>query len=112
MRRFLGFMLLLAAMASAAPGDALRQPEVQKAALRLARTVMAEALRQAAPPPLTTPLPPLRVGTFVTLEVDGHVRGCRGTLQPMEATLAREIQRNALAASLHDPNYPPLTPAE
>jgi AmmeMemoRadiSam system protein A len=45
---------------------------------------------------------------FVSLKKHGDLRGCIGTLEPCEATLGREIARNARAAAFDDPRFPPV----
>lgn len=54
-----------------------------------------------------------RRGVFVTVRTDkGELRGCRGSLQPMEQDLVQETWRNALATSFHDYRFPPVQAAE
>lgn len=45
-------------------------------------------------------------GLFVTLKKDGQLRGCIGSLNPREKTLAREVARNARLAASKDPRFP------
>lgn len=49
--------------------------------------------------------------TFVTLEQDGALRGCIGTLEARRA-LREDVSHNAVAAALHDDRFPPLAAAE
>jgi len=49
-----------------------------------------------------------RRGTFVTLKIDGRLRGCIGSLTSNESILTG-IRRNALNAAFRDPRFPPLT---
>ena len=49
---------------------------------------------------------------FVTIEVGGRVRGCRGSLDKLELSLEAEIVRSARAAAAHDPRWTPLKPKE
>jgi AmmeMemoRadiSam system protein A len=49
-----------------------------------------------------------RAACFVTLKKRGELRGCIGTLEPAEATLGREIARNAHSSALRDPRFPPV----
>jgi AmmeMemoRadiSam system protein A len=49
---------------------------------------------------------------FVTLKKHGQLRGCIGTLEPAEASLGLEIERNAFSSALRDPRFPPVTPDE
>jgi len=55
---------------------------------------------------------PVRAATFVSLHIDGRLRGCIGTLEPQALTLIEEVKRNAIAASMRDPRFPPVTLAE
>jgi len=52
-----------------------------------------------------------RRGTFVTLKIDGRLRGCIGSLTSNESILTG-IRRNALNAAFRDPRFPPLTTDE
>jgi AMMECR1 domain-containing protein len=45
---------------------------------------------------------------FVTIEIRGQVRGCRGDLVARTKSLEAEVIREARAASGHDPRYAPL----
>ncbi len=78
--------------------------------VHLARAaVRAEVLRQPLPkPPLLGPSRPV----FVTVEVAGRVRGCRGSLDRLEPSLAAEIVHAARAAAAHDPRWTPLAAKE
>ncbi|MFW5913510.1 MAG: AmmeMemoRadiSam system protein A [Bacillota bacterium] len=53
-----------------------------------------------------------KAGAFVTLKKNGKLRGCIGTLEPTQPSIAEEIRRNAVAAAVHDPRFPPLTKEE
>nr|VFK15400.1 MAG: hypothetical protein BECKLPF1236B_GA0070989_10774 [Candidatus Kentron sp. LPFa] len=46
--------------------------------------------------------------TFVTLEQEGRLRGCIGSLQTTHS-LVEDLARNAFDAAFHDPRFPPLT---
>ena len=52
-----------------------------------------------------------KTGVFVTLYHHGQLRGCIGTLEPVEP-LAGEIVENARHAAFHDPRFSPLTEKE
>lgn len=58
------------------------------------------------PPPLRTPR-----ATFVTLHLDGELRGCIGTLQAVRL-LVSDVAYNAFAASFRDPRFSPVSPEE
>ena len=49
---------------------------------------------------------------FVSIKKNGELRGCMGTLDPVERDLAHEIVRNAQAAAFSDPRFPPLVLGE
>lgn len=54
-----------------------------------------------------------RAGAFVTLHLlDGSLRGCIGTFEPVRENLALEIRDNAIAAATRDPRFHPVTPEE
>ena len=53
-----------------------------------------------------------RAGTFVSLKKFGQLRGCIGTISPVEANIAEEIIHNAISASTRDPRFPPVSPSE
>ncbi|MGI6120240.1 MAG: AmmeMemoRadiSam system protein A [Desulfosporosinus sp.] len=50
----------------------------------------------------------VRRGCFVTLNHNGQLRGCIGTIRPWQDNLALEIQHNALAAATEDPRFHPV----
>ena len=50
-------------------------------------------------------------GTFVTLTIDGNLRGCIGHIIPQES-LIEGIRVNAINAAFRDPRFRPLTPGE
>ena len=45
-------------------------------------------------------------GVFVTLSIEGELRGCIGTIQPVTDSIAEEIIRNAVEAGTYDPRFP------
>jgi AmmeMemoRadiSam system protein A len=50
-----------------------------------------------------------RHGVFVTLRTDsGELRGCRGTMRPIEGDLVQETWRNAVATAFQDHRFPPV----
>jgi MEMO1 family protein len=88
----------------------------ERAALRLARRAVEEYVQCGAPPALPAPPPAgllaARAGVFVCLKVDGQLRGCVGTFQPTEQTVAAEIVRSAVLAAARDPRFPCVTARE
>jgi AmmeMemoRadiSam system protein A len=51
-----------------------------------------------------------RAGAFVTIHTasTGELRGCIGTIEPTEDTLAQEVINNAISAATRDPRFPPV----
>ena len=76
------------------------------ALIRLARqTVVAEVRGRTAPrPDSTTPAQPV----FVTIERNGRILGCRGSLSTRTNSLECEVVAAARSAARHDPRYPPV----
>ncbi|NLD36285.1 MAG: AmmeMemoRadiSam system protein A [Desulfatiglans sp.] len=52
-----------------------------------------------------------RRGTFVTLTINGNLRGCIGHIIPQES-LIDGIRENAINAAFKDPRFPPLSKEE
>ena len=50
-------------------------------------------------------------GTFVTLTLNGQLRGCIGNMSST-VNLRDGVRQNAISAAFHDPRFSPLTPAE
>jgi AmmeMemoRadiSam system protein A len=53
-----------------------------------------------------------RAGAFVSLHMNGHLRGCIGTIAPSTASIAEEIVQNAVSAGLYDNRFPPVSASE
>lgn len=52
-------------------------------------------------------------GVFVTLRrQDGSLRGCIGSIHPVERDVLAETVRSAVLAATRDPRFEPVTPAE
>lgn len=53
-------------------------------------------------------------GVFVTIHTasTGNLRGCIGTIEPTEESLAQEVINNAISAATRDPRFPPIRPQE
>ena len=90
--------------------------EQEKAVLlSLARRSIELAVNQRALPQLKLEdyPPPLReIGaSFVTLMIQGELRGCIGALEPYQP-LVQDVCEHAAAAALEDYRFSPLTPAE
>jgi AmmeMemoRadiSam system protein A len=83
--------------------------------LRLAREALESGVRGESLPPLdqTTLTPLLRAegASFVTLTVNGQLRGCIGALEPYQP-LVDDVREHAVAAALQDYRFPTVQPAE
>jgi MEMO1 family protein len=86
--------------------------------LKLARGTIAAKLRGTKPPSSEVPSEfskdsPLREvrGVFVTLNEDGNLRGCIGSIFG-EEPLAEGVARQAINSAFHDPRFSELRPEE
>jgi AmmeMemoRadiSam system protein A/AmmeMemoRadiSam system protein B len=67
----------------------------------------------AEPPETTHGLLASRAPCFVSLKtLNGDLRGCIGTIEPVKDTLAEEIIANAISAAMNDPRFDPVSEAE
>ena len=92
-----------------------RKGDPESAAVRLARATIEQYVRDGTTPnalPFEDPALPPRAGAFVSLHIDGMLRGCIGTIGPTQPTLAEEIVHNAVQAATADPRFPPVGPDE
>jgi MEMO1 family protein len=64
------------------------------------------------PPAPPEPLFCVPAACFVSIKKLGDLRGCIGTLAPVEADLGGEIARNARSAASQDPRFRPLAADE
>ena len=53
-----------------------------------------------------------RAGTFVSLHKFGQLRGCIGTISPVQSSIAEEIIHNAVSAGTEDPRFPAVRISE
>jgi AmmeMemoRadiSam system protein B/AmmeMemoRadiSam system protein A len=86
--------------------------ELGKSLLRRARNAIAAQFGKR-PAAVAADLPPLSEpgATFVTLTLDGQLRGCIGSLEAWRP-LAEDVQANAVAAAFRDPRFAPLSADE
>ncbi|MEE2732577.1 MAG: AmmeMemoRadiSam system protein A [Pseudomonadota bacterium] len=86
----------------------------QQRLIELAWASIRHGLAQGGPLATLEPLSPaLREpgASFVTLELDGALRGCIGSLQA-HRPLAEDVAHNAYAAAFHDSRFTPLQQQE
>ena len=90
-------------------GDAVSQEEAGRTLVGVARGSIGHRLGQSAEPELNAPSWLVQSGaTFVTLMMEGRLRGCIGSLQA-HRPLGRDVAENAVAAAFRDPRFPALT---
>jgi len=107
-----GFFTDEAGPGIAADEDAPHLSEDERSKLLgIARQAIEARLAGHEPPPIVlADLPPALAATgasFVTLTIDGNLRGCIGSLEA-ERPLAEDVARNAAAAAFRDPRFSPL----
>ena len=97
-------------------GDLATRKGAEDPYVRLARASLEAYVREGRTirPPAGLPdeLIGHRAGCFVSLKVDGQLRGCIGTIAPTRASLAEEICANAISAGTRDPRFEPVTADE
>ena len=83
--------------------------------LKLARQALEMGVRGQKLPSLDLETMPLRLreqgASFVTLTIDGNLRGCIGALEPYQS-LADDVREHAVAAALQDYRFPNVKPEE
>lgn len=80
--------------------------------VRLARATIEQwAGLPANPPEVGERLQTEKRGVFVTLRLNGELRGCIGYIQPFE-TIADSIRELSLKSASEDPRFDPVTPSE
>ena len=66
-----------------------------------------------SPPRHTAGVLAQAAGAFVTLRTSaGELRGCMGTTEPSQPTVAEEIIQNAISSATRDPRFPRVTVEE
>lgn len=87
--------------------------ETGETLMGIARGAIGHKLGLAPEAPATDVAPWLaRPGaSFVSLHMEGRLRGCIGSLLPVRA-LGEDVLENAIGAALRDPRFAPLTAAE
>jgi len=87
------------------------EPDRGPILLAIARGAIAEELGLTGPPIDTAPWLQEPGATFVTLKLQGELRGCIGTLTPRRS-LHADVAFNARAAAFQDSRFPPLAREE
>jgi AmmeMemoRadiSam system protein A len=80
--------------------------------LQTAREAVTARLQGRTPCyPAPTPVLCTRCGAFVTLKIDGALRGCIGHITAARP-LIDTVREVAVSSAFEDPRFPPLTPPE
>ncbi len=83
--------------------------------VKLAKKTVETYVREGQVPKSPEELTPemkQKAGTFVSIHKLGELRGCIGTIEPRQSTVAKEIINNAISSATRDPRFPPITPDE
>ena len=102
----------LARQESLARRRAGEDPYVQLARLSLETFVKTGIPLALLPENLPPEMTGERAGAFVSLHLEGRLRGCIGTIAPTRDSLAWEILENAVSAGSRDRRFPPVTREE
>jgi len=77
----------------------------------VARDAIGRALGRPTGPPPSPSWLKQKGASFVTLNLDGDLRGCIGSLEA-HRPLGQDVRENAVAAAFHDPRFRPLSATE
>jgi AmmeMemoRadiSam system protein A/AmmeMemoRadiSam system protein B len=84
--------------------------------LALARRAIETFVREGRvieKPSSPAPILQERAACFISIKtLEGDLRGCIGTIEPAEETLAAELIANAVSSATRDPRFPPVAPEE
>ena len=84
----------------------------EDAYVRLARQALEHYVTAGELPGLPDDLPGAlrneRAGAFVSIKKNGQLRGCIGTTEPTQPSIAEEIVRNAVSSGTRDPRFSPV----
>lgn len=82
----------------------------------LARRTVEDYVRTGNVPDVPSDMPAeftrRRAGAFVSLHERGGLRGCIGTIEPQQRSVADEVVANAVSAATADPRFAPVAPDE
>lgn len=81
----------------------------------LARATLEKYFKEGRLPKPEDPLPAgysQQAGVFVSLKIEGKLRGCIGTVEPVRENLAEEIIANTIGAAFKDPRFPAVSSEE
>lgn len=92
------------------------QRKNEDAYVSLARKTIEEYITMGKTPDIPEELPEemqkKQAGVFVSIKKDGRLRGCIGTIEAVQSSIAKEIVANAISAATRDPRFSPIKQAE
>jgi len=82
------------------------------ACVRLARQTLERYVTTGTLPEIPDDLPDAlqngRAGVFVSIKKNGQLRGCIGTIEPTQPSIAEEIMQNAVSSGTRDSRFSPV----
>lgn len=95
--------------------DTIFLPDHRAALLKAARQTLTSRVTNGKPPEVNVDsfAPPLRGhgAAFVTLQKDGHLRGCIGSLTAHQPLIS-DVVENTVKSAFDDPRFPPVSEDE
>lgn len=92
------------------------QRKNEDAYVGLARKTIEEYITMGKTPDIPEELPEemhkKQAGVFVSIKKDGRLKGCIGTIEAVQSSIAKEIVANAISAATRDPRFSPIKQAE
>jgi AmmeMemoRadiSam system protein A/AmmeMemoRadiSam system protein B len=88
------------------------QDEYVRLARKSLETYIKTGQELVRPDELSDELLHKEAGVFVSIKKNGQLRGCIGTIAPVESCIADEIIRNAVSAGTQDPRFGAITEDE
>ena len=84
-----------------------KSPHV-KLALAAAEAYLTKGELIGVPPEVPEDMLSTRAGAFICFKKYGQLRGCIGTIEPVQENLALEIIKNTISAATEDPRFLPV----
>ena len=102
-----------ASLSSADAETAGTEDRLPELARRTIETFVREGRVEEAPDVSVDSLLGQRAACFVSIKThEGDLRGCIGTVEPVQASLAEELIHNAISAATRDPRFLPVAASE
>lgn len=101
---------LYAGMQAARRQEMAQRREKESYLVKYARETLERHVK-GEPPPEVADVPEefrKKAGVFVSLKKQGRLRGCIGTIEPVQPDIVAEVAANAISAGLYDPRFQPV----